>query len=167
MIRLTFADYTARLREFIWRSSPGAPASEIPSPVETGRVFDELAVALFRLQFAFVNPYQRFCELRNASTNTVANLNEIPAIPVLAFKEMEISSLEASERTAVFHSSGTTTQIHSRHFHDAGSLAVYEASLLPWFQGHLLADSPGPLRMLFLTPPPLQAPNSSLVYMFE
>ena len=99
--------------------------------------------------------------------NTASHLIEIPAIPVSAFKEMEISSLAPSERTTVFHSSGTTAQTPSRHFHDAGSLAVYEASLLPWFKVHLLADSPGPLRMVFLTPPPLLAPNSSLVYMFE
>jgi len=168
MIRLTFADYTARLRDFVRRSSPGAPFSEGLSAAETDRdrAFNELAVALFGLQFDFVKQYRRFCETRSTS-GAVAHWTQIPAIPISAFKEMEVSSLEPSERTAVFHSSGTTTQIHSRHFHDAGSLAVYEASLLPWFQRYLLADSPGPLRMLFLTPPPLLAPNSSLVYMFE
>src|SRR5437899_6657480 len=168
MIRLTFADYTARLRDFVRRSSPGAPFSEGLSAAETDRdrAFNELALALFGLQFDFVKQYRRFCETRSTS-GAVAHWTQIPAIPISAFKEMEVSSLEPSERTAVFHSSGTTAQIHSRHFHNAGSLAVYEASLLPWFQAHLLADSPDPLRMLFLTPPPLLAPKSSLVYMFE
>jgi len=58
------------------------------------------------------------------------------------------------------------------------SLKIYEASLLPWFERHLLADLNdlvdeqllGPLDklpFLALTPPPDAAPNSSLVHMFE
>jgi hypothetical protein len=91
---------------------------------------------------------------------------------------MELTSLPPSERTTVFFSSGTTEQRRSRHFHSAESLAIYEASLLPWFERHLLADVNdlvdeqllGPLDKLpslALTPPPGEAPNSSLVHMFE
>ncbi len=54
-------------------------------------------------------------------------------MPTSAFKELELTSLAPEERTAVFHSSGTTEQIPSRHFHNAESLLVYEASLWECF----------------------------------
>ncbi|HWI57098.1 MAG TPA: hypothetical protein VNZ22_07715 [Bacillota bacterium] len=44
---------------------------------------------------------------------------------------------------------------------------MYEASLLPWFAAHLLPDGNPSKRLLVLTPPPAQAPHSSLVHMFE
>src|SRR5258707_9909415 len=110
MIRLTFAEYTARLREFIRRSFTGAPVVEGLSATETepDQAFNELALALFGLQFDLVKPYRSFCEMRGVSPGTVSHWTQIPAIPVSAFKEMEISSLEHSERTVAFHSSGTT-----------------------------------------------------------
>ncbi|MFZ0829424.1 MAG: hypothetical protein WAO02_18595, partial [Verrucomicrobiia bacterium] len=64
-------------------------------------------------------------------------------MPAVAFKELDLTSLVPEERTAVFHSSGTTGQKPGRHFHNAESLAVYEASLWSWFESHVLrsADS--------------------------
>ncbi|HZL13230.1 MAG TPA: hypothetical protein VFC85_03720, partial [Verrucomicrobiae bacterium] len=88
----------------------------------------------------------------------------------------------------VFHSSGTTEQKPSRHFHSAESLALYEASLWAWFEQHVLTDLRftiydlrlqkkshvaeksairNPQSAIFLTPPPEQVPHSSLVHMFE
>jgi hypothetical protein len=91
---------------------------------------------------------------------------QIPAVPTGAFKELEFSSIPPSERTAVFHSSGTTEQRSSRHFHCTESLALYEASLWTWFRANLrMTDGTG--HLLCLTPPPEQAPHSSLVHMFE
>jgi hypothetical protein len=102
---------------------------------------------------------------------------DIPAVPAAAFKELELTSLPPPERTTVFFSSGTTEQRRSRHFHAPESLRIYEASLLPWFERHLLADVNdlveeqwlGPvdkLPMLALTPTTVAVPNSSLVHMF-
>ena len=79
-------------------------------------------------------------------------------------------ALLAAARTAVFHSSGTTAQQDSRHFHSAESLAVYEASLWPWFAANVLENFPGtssPPELIILTPPPAAVPHSSLVHMFE
>ena len=104
-------------------------------------------------------------------------------MPTTAFKELDLTSLAPSERSAVFHSSGTTEHRPSRHYHSAESLAVYEASLRPWFARHVLpradglqppsaassitdGDCKSPARFLCLTPPPDQAPHSSLVHMF-
>jgi len=154
----SFGDFAHRLRAFIERG-PAADAAE----------FAVLARGLFALQFAHVAPYRRLCEARGVTPDSLADWRQIPAVPTTAFKEFELTSLASAERTAVFHSSGTTEHRPSRHFHSAESLAVYEASLRPWFARHLLGragDWKSPARFLCLAPPPEQAPHSSLVHMF-
>ncbi|MBU6398856.1 MAG: hypothetical protein KGS61_00925 [Verrucomicrobia bacterium] len=141
--------------------------------------FGLLARELFALQFAHNAPYRQFCEARGITPRTGADWTALPAVPTAAFKDQELTSLGPGERTAVFYSSGTTEHRHSRHFHCAESLAVYEASLWPWFAAHLLAGiEPGEripgrdplglgLSLCCLTPPPTRAPHSSLAHMFE
>jgi hypothetical protein len=76
---------------------------------------------------------------------------------------MELSCLPATERTAVFHSSGTTGQTTGCHYHGVESLPIYEASLWRWFNANWgRVDG-----MLALTPGPQAAPHSSLVHMFD
>ena len=125
--------------------------------------FNGMALMLFTLQFDHNPAYRKFCEVRKISPHALTHWTQIPAVPTSAFKELEISCLPPDKRARVFHSSGTTAQQPSRHFHSAESLAVYEASLLTWFRFHV---QPG-RRLAILTPPPLLAPKSSLVHMFE
>ena len=155
-----FADYAARLRDFIRRNSSETPPA---TPEKHESSFNDLALALFPLQLAHNPAYARFCERRGGTR--VAGWRDIPAVPASAFKELELTSLPAAERTTVFHSSGTTEQKPSRHFHSAASLALYEASLRPWFRAHLLADG-DKLPFVSLTPSRALAPHSSLVHMF-
>lgn len=145
--------FAARLRQFIIGNAP--PSIR----------FEQLALELFALQFHRNKPYRRFCEARSVRPATVTEYPKIPAIPTLAFKELQLSCIPTNKRTAVFHSSGTTEQRPSRHFHSAESLAVYEASLWHWFAHHLPA-TPG-FELLILTPAPEKAPHSSLVHMFD
>ena len=119
--------------------------------------FDALALELFALQFKNNFAYRKICEARGRTPEAVEHWTQIPAVPTTAFKELELTSLEARERTAVFHSSGTTEQKPSRHFHNAESLAVYEASLWNWFDQNFFANSEYKIQnsnLLFLTPPP-------------
>ena len=135
--------------------------------------FVELALALFRLQFAQNAPYRSLCQGRRVTPDSVADWTQIPAAPTAAFKELELTSLPPADRMRVFHSSGTTLQRASRHFHNAESLAIYEASMLPWFQAHMLpeqgwrADYGTRLDFICLTPTPDAAPHSSLVHMLD
>ena len=125
--------------------------------------FGALALELFALQFEYNSAYHKICLARKLTPQSVEQWTQIPAVPTVAFKELELASLAPEERTAVFHSSGTTEQKPSCHFHCTESLAVYEASLWYWFQFHF--GDTGDL--VFLTPSPKAAPNSSLVHMFE
>lgn len=148
--------FAARLRDII--SNPH-PAFHTPQ-------FNRLALELFALQFTHNGAYRKICEGRHLTAETVSDWTQIPAVPTGVFKELELTSIPSAARTAVFHSSGTTEQRPSRHFHCAESLELYDASLWRWFRANLrMTDGPG--HLLCLTPPPEQAPHSSLVHMFE
>ena len=178
--------FGTRLRDLIERGFPPDDDS-----------FNRLAHALFSLQFEHNKPFQEFCRHRGLAPGCISDWHEIPAMPTSAFKELELTSLTRDERTAEFHSSGTSGHRPSRHFHNPSSLAVYEASLRVWFQRHLCEERgvsaidvasdyaalgrpgaasarlprtpPGTNRvpLLALTPSAGDAPKSSLAYMIE
>ncbi len=157
----TFAEFAAALRDWFRRADEGFPVSNFP--------FGDLALELFRLQFQHNAAYRRICEARGVSPESVRDWSAIPVVPTAAFKELELTSLPVNERAAVFCSSGTTRQIPSRHFHSVESLFTYESSLIPWFRRHVLpewGERAAFMDFVALTPPPVQAPHSSLAHMF-
>lgn len=155
---------------------------QLATIAQTEATFDRIALDLFALQFKYNPPYRRLCEARGQSPKTIEHWSQIPAVPASGFKEHEFSCLPPDQRTAVFHSSGTTQQRPSRHFHSPESLGLYEQSLWPWFVFRVFPEwTQAPLavagsntqsrkkngiRFLSLTPPPNAAPHSSLVHMF-
>ena len=159
------SSFAARLRSWQTATTDGAAR-----PPYQDSEFNSLALELFALQFKYNFAYRKICEARKLTPLVVEHWTQIPAVPTSAFKELELTSLAPDERIAVFHSSGTTEQKPSRHFHYAESLALYEASLWSWFEQNFFAKpevrSQKP-ELLVLTPPPEQVPNSSLVHMFE
>ncbi len=161
------SNFAARLRGLILSGFHGAD-------------FDALAVELFNLQFTHCPIYQEQCLARRVTpesisvlrglTPTFARWKGIPFVATAAFKYFEYSSIPFKKHSTVFFSSGTTEQKPSRHFHNAESLAVYEASLWTAFKQKILADAKPISRaakLICLTPPPTQVPHSSLVHMFE
>lgn len=151
----------SQVHDFIRECSIG----EIPATSLDLR-FNELALAIFNFQFRENQPYGRFCQHVGIAPEKVERWQQIPAIATAAFKEMDLTVLEPSERKAVFHSSGTTEQQPSRHFHNEQTLLLYESSLRTWFKRHFLSDAER-MRFLFLTPRAREAPRSSLAHMFE
>ena len=132
----TFHDFVARLQN--WMRGEFLNEDSAQSPER----FNQLALELFGLQYEHNPAYQRICRARQVNPEQVKHWKQAAFVPVVAFKELEMSSIPAAERTAVFHSSGTTGQKPSRHFHSAASLQVYEGSLLPWFERHFLPEPP-------------------------
>ena len=100
----SFSDYAARLRRYMAQTM----AAGIHSNEKSNEQFDQLALDLFALQFQWNAPYRKLCEARRVSPANVSRWADIPAVPASAFKELELTSLLAAERTKVFHSSGTT-----------------------------------------------------------
>lgn len=130
--------------------------------------FNELALELFAYQFEQNASYRRFCELRKLVPGSFVHWTKIPTVPTTAFKEFELSCLPHEQQTTVFHSSGTTGQKPSRHFHSIASLEIYHASLCPWFRQHVIAGFGlmPKASFLSLTPTPEMASHSSLAHMF-
>jgi hypothetical protein len=156
----SFDEFVPQLRAFMTRSQePSVPSTELDAE------FNRLAAALFALQREAVPIYEKFCAKCQAPA--APDWREIPALPTSAFKEYDVTSLPPAERTRVFHSSGTTRQPPSRHFHNARSLEVYEESLRPWFRRHFSPAAPLRGRLLILTPSAAQAPHSSLAHMLD
>lgn len=168
-------EFAHRLRARIQNAERGTRSADCGeetagAPGMLDEEFNHLALELFALQFTHNAPYRRVCEAGRATPQAITHWTQMPAVPTAAFTELDLSCLPAAERTTVFHSSGTTGQRPSRHFHNAESLAVYEASLWAGF-AHVACDDSKPqssgFKLFILTPPPPQAPHSSLVHMFE
>ena len=132
--------------------------------------FNQLALLLFRHQFDRNQPYRRYCESLSCRPTNVGHWTQIPAVPTTAFKDAELTTLQPAERIVVFHSSGTTEQRPSRHFHSMATLALYEEALWPMFAARVTGDEwrvRGSYQLVILTPTPAEAPHSSLVHMME
>ncbi len=152
-----FTGIISRIGGFISRCADEAPS---------GSDFNGLALELFELQFEANAPFRRLCEARDVRPGSIDDWRRVPSMPAAAFKELEVTSLPPEQRSHVFHSSGTTDQKPGRHFHDEGSMALYDASLKPWFGRNVPGSFELPARFGMLTPPDTDAPNSSLAHMF-
>jgi hypothetical protein len=149
-----FAEIDSKVRSFMDRSLRGEASEE---------EFNQLALELYRLQNQFNPAYTKLC---GSHPRVVKDWREIPAAPTVAFKEFDLTSLPLDERQRVFLSSGTTQKNRGRHYHNSDSLSLYTDSLRSWFhcnfrKSHHIVDA------IFLTPRSVDAPNSSLAYMFE
>jgi hypothetical protein len=166
-----FSELTARLLAFMRRRATELATLQDLAQVhgaavnDLDREFNALALELFSLQFRENGPYRRFCESQGATPGSIEKWPAIPAVPAAAFKELDLSCLTPPERTIVFLSSGTTGQRPSRHSHNPESLAIYEESLRLWFKTCVLKHTRP--SIVCLTPPASQAPQSSLVHMFD
>jgi len=160
-----------RLREFITNSDEGVDPAIQGSPADP---FAVLALDLFRLQYYLNPPYQALCHARGLKAEAIRDWRDIPAVSTAAFKEFEFSCLPEDDRVGYFESSGTTRLARSRSVHSGESLQLYEASLIPWFQRHVVPEtfrasqtSPPAWSFLSLTPTRTEAPHSSLVHMLD
>ena len=162
----SLAQLCERVTSFIHRSAQ----ENFIHAESDAREFEKLAFEIFNYQFQQNSAYRRLCESRKARPGPVTSWEQIPAVPSAGFKELELTCLTPADRTTVFHSSGTSGQQPSRHFHNQESLAIYEASLLPWFRRHLLRGEEASSRTVdffSLTPAAKDAPQSSLAHMID
>jgi acyl-CoA synthetase (AMP-forming)/AMP-acid ligase II len=165
---LPLSPIARQIAEFIRSTGDANP------PTDLDVAFNRLICNLFAEQFHLNPAYRTFCQSQGVHRPFVENWTQIPCVPTTAFKDFEFTCLPPEFRTHFFLSSATTGQSRSQHFHDAESLYIYEASLKPWFRRFLvqpfdedITESGGDdsIGMLALTPPPEQAPHSSLVHM--
>ena len=115
-----------------------------------GQDFGALALAVFAYQFEHNLPYQRFCLARDKTPETVRTWKAIPAVPTVAFKELNLS---CGPPEKIFLTSGTTRGQEKRGRHLVPDLQLYHASALAHFSQCVLPEK-RPLRGLEPDPRP-------------
>ncbi len=126
--------------------------------------FNNLAKLIFQYQFEQNPPYRKFCLLQDKSPDQINRWEDIPALPVTAFKFVDVVCQPLAKAVRVFHSSGTTKE--KRSHHALFDLEIAQAAIVSHFKRHVL-NGEEKIRFCVLTPPPEQAPHSSLSYMME
>ena len=128
----------------------------------TDEAFNAQALALFAHQFAHNAPFQRFCRQRGKTPRTVKTWQEIPAVPISAFKALSLTCQPPSNTDRVFMTSGTTQgDVKGKHHHP--TLAVYDASMRANFAQRFMRGQ-GSIAMGILFPTEEVMANSSLAH---
>ncbi|MCV2218508.1 LuxE/PaaK family acyltransferase [Thauera sp. Sel9] len=128
----------------------------------TDEQFDQLALRLFAYQYESNAPFRSFCQRRGATLRKVKTWSDIPAVPIDAFKAMELRSEPALPGERVFMTSGTTGRAaRGRHFHPR--LDVYDLSMTRNFARRFMGGA-GHMPMGILFPDEQAMPNSSLAH---
>lgn len=128
--------------------------------------FDEVALEVFRFQASACEPYRRYIDLLGINPFEIADIKDIPYLPVEFFKTYRIYSVLSRERgepEMVFTSSGTTGSETSRHY--VRSAVLYEQSFTQGFS-HFYGSA-GEWSIFALLPSYMERTGSSLVYMVE
>lgn len=126
--------------------------------------FEALAARVFRHQFGHNRVYRSFCERRGVTPDTVVGWEDIPTVPTLAFKRLDLISVDR-EAEAVFRTSGTTQGAGNRGSHSVPRLSLYRAALIEPFRAHLMSGVTGRMPFVSLIPSVVQLPDSSLSFM--
>ncbi|MBV7483069.1 long-chain fatty acid--CoA ligase [Bordetella sp. BOR01] len=128
----------------------------------TDAQFDQIALRLFAYQYGANAPYRSFCQRRGATVRTVKTWSDIPAVPIDAFKAMELRCEPPLPTERVFMTSGTTrADTRGRHFHPR--LDVYDLSMTRNFARRVMQGVERlPMGLLF--PDEATMPNSSLAH---
>lgn len=127
----------------------------------TSATFEDLSLAAFAFQFERLEPYRRLCEERRALPEAVRQWRDIPMVPALAFKSLDLAAAPAQQ---TFRSSGSSGSPRSVHRH--GFLDLYRATIDASF-GPACLGTPSRPPMLSLIPTRSQAPDSSLSFMID
>jgi hypothetical protein len=168
------------LARYLESQIPGAISTigRGPLPSQSSPPPEDLIAALFERQLALNPASASLLKRRGLPPQQIRTLADIPAIPIAAFKHLELTTVPPGERAAVFHSSGTTGHIPSRHYHSADTLHIYELASEAWFKRRVLGHLPWTWQrrhpeveerqwMLSLTPSPRDVPHSSLAFMIQ
>ncbi len=121
--------------------------------------FNSLALQVFTYQYENNRIYRKFCRSRKVHPSMVQSYQQIPPVPVGAFKEADITCTLIDEAETYFQTSGTTSGKQGRNYHR--DLEVWTASMKSHFEDNIMKDK-SRVKMAILFPHPKEMPNSSL-----
>jgi hypothetical protein len=124
--------------------------------------FNALALRLFAHQYQHNPALQKFCQQRGRTPRTVRRWQDIPAVPINAFKDLTLSCVPPARCERVFMTSGTTRgDVKGRHYHP--HLQVYDRSMTRNFRQRFMGGQ-ARIRMGILFPDEQTLPHSSLAH---
>ncbi|MDA8226836.1 MAG: hypothetical protein M0T74_03890 [Desulfitobacterium hafniense] len=123
--------------------------------------FNNQALQLFTYQYKNNLPYQAYCLQKGKTPRTVKMWNQIPPVPINAFKELTLSCTEPNDAERIFMTSGTTQGIQGKHYHP--TVSVYDQSMKLNFKNRFMRTTEK-IRMGILFPTEEEMPNSSLAH---
>lgn len=123
--------------------------------------FGTLALAVFRHQYEHCSPYRAFCESRTIVPDTVEAWQQVPPVPIQAFKWADLS---CGHPQRVFRSTGTTEGVERRSRHAIPDLRLSRAAAIGGLRRFLFPDVER-MELVSLIPPASERPDSSLAQM--
>jgi len=129
----------------------------------TSAEFEHLALEVFVHQFECIPAYRSVCERRRATPASIQSWVQIPPVPALAFKQVDLSCAPPQRG---FLSSGTSQGMEQRSRHAMPDLRLYRAAATAGLKEFLFPDLPR-MRILSLIPDSREWPDSSLAQMVD
>jgi hypothetical protein len=143
----------ARVRAVAHREQPLSPAD-----------FDALALDVTRYQMKYVAGFRKLLEARGGE-RTLLSADDIPAVPVDAFRLTRVAAHPAALDAVRFSTSGTTGAAPGVHV--MRTTETYRFLSLAWGRRALVSAWRGPRVVVALAPEPSDAPTSSLGFMMR
>jgi hypothetical protein len=129
--------------------------------IRDDRDFREVCLKVFRIQYEGCRVYRQWVDLLATEVPKVNEIEQIPFLPIEAFKNQVVVTGKVNDSAICFTSSSTTSQVPARHF--VTDIALYERSFTQAFSQ--IFDGPQKYCILALLPNYLERSGSSLVYM--
>ncbi len=112
--------------------------------------FDNAAMALFRYQFQHNGPYRDFCRRQHRMPQHSAHWQEVPPVPIAAFKMPYFACEPTADALTYFQTSGTTDPSRrGRQYHP--NFSVWEKSMRRQFRSCVMPDH-ARMRVLIVSP---------------
>lgn len=127
--------------------------------------FNALSFDLFSYQFKWNINYSAYCRRSGKIPGTISSWRDIPLIPIIAFKFMNVFAGDINNAQVCYHSSGTTIKgVTSKHY--LYDTELYDASLFRNFKYCVIPDLQK-IKIISLVPQEKDMPYSSLSHMIS
>ena len=121
--------------------------------------FNELALREFELQYHTIGPYRDYCEKKRATQKTVAQWQQIPAVPSAAFKKFIMASFPVEKAEHAYFTSGTTDPTRKGSIlRDKGAVDLINAANGLLTRKYVFPDVER-MKILLMVPSPKMAPG--------
>lgn len=131
------------------------------------KLFNELALREFKLQYHTIKPYKEYCVKKSAALGKIDTWAEIPAVPSLAFKKFILTTFPIEKAEHAYFTSGTTDPSRKGSiYRDRGAVDLINAANGLLTRKYVFPDVDR-MKILLMTPSPKMAPGIGMAIGLE